>query len=102
MQKELLLLSTGGKLHSSVVMGGQLTFLGGRSSPTSTEFIIPSLSSTWTEGYPLIEYTGASCAVKLTRDTFLVTGGGYYSHVVLYDIIEGTGRRLQDLNSELR
>jgi len=89
------------QFHSSVVMGGQLTLLGGgNTSLTTTEFISPSLSSTWTEGYPLMEDTEGACAVKLTWDTFLVTGGYHNrNHVVLYNITDGTRRRLKnDLN----
>jgi len=85
--------------HSSVVMGGQLTLLGGEyPSYNSTEFIYPRFSGSWSQGYNLIEETVEACAVKLTWDTFLVTGGGYNTHVVLYNNTDGTGRRLQDLN----
>lgn len=86
--------------HSSVVMGGQLTLIGGQKpSRNTTEFISPSLSSNWTEGYALKEETISACAVKLTWDTYLVTGGYHTrTHVVLYNITDGTGRRLKDLN----
>ena len=82
-------------------IGGQLTLLGGYNSPsyTSTESIFPSLSSTWTQGYQLIEETNTACTITLTSETFLVIGGFYTrSHLVLYNVTDGTGRRLQDLN----
>jgi len=87
--------------HSSVVMGGQLILIGGQKpSRNTTEFISPSLSSNWTEGFLLQEESISACAVKLTWDTFLVTGGYHTrTHVVLYNITDGTGRRLKnDLN----
>merc|ERR1712073_146951 len=49
--------------HSSVVVGGQLTLLGGGYSlSTSTEFVSPSLSSMWTMGYTLLDETRYACA----------------------------------------
>merc|ERR1712080_589036 len=85
---------------SSVVNAGRLSLIGGSSAPTSTEFLLSGQFSTWQKGFPLLEPTGGACALPLSVDSFLVTGGfdgDNHRHTVMYNTTEGTARRLQDM-----
>jgi len=85
--------------HSSISALGQLHLLGGNSYQSSTEHISPS-SSTWSEGWRLLEGNDRACTAKVDAELAIMTGGFHQHSVTLYNVTSGEASRLQDLISQ--